>query len=308
MSLLRHHGARLKSAMLAALAAKLAQDPFAKVKQLIQQLIEKLLSEATQEATKKGFCDVEVSKAENKRDFRFNDVRSLSAELGVLEAKKVSLEEEMVQLGDELETLHEDLNTTSTLRAEEKEQNLATIKTAKDGMAAVKEAINILSVFYASAGGSALLQAKASPVDADTAGPGFEGAYGGKQDSATGILGILEVIASDFDRSARLAAEAEEQAAAAFVEHQRTALKDIAGRERQTEIDQEELQSTENKLGLRMSDLEAAQGLLDTALQTIEDLRPMCVDTGMAYSERVEKREAEIAALKEALTYLEPGA
>jgi peptidoglycan hydrolase CwlO-like protein len=292
--------------MLSELAAKLAQDPFAKVKQLIQQLIERLLHESTQEATKKGFCDMEVTKSENTRDYRFNDVRSLSSELGSLEAKKVTLEEEIVQLQDEASVLHEDLNTTSQLRAEEKEQNLATIKTAKEGLNAVKEAISILKVFYNSAASASLVQA--SPVDEDTSGPGFAGSYSGQQDSSKGIIAILEVVASDFDRTARLTTESEKKAAADFVEHHRTALKDIASKERQTEIDKEELQSTENTLVQKMSDLEAAQSLLDSAIQTLEDLKPMCIDTGMSYAERVEKREEEIAALKEALTFLEPAA
>jgi peptidoglycan hydrolase CwlO-like protein len=292
--------------MLSELAAKLAQDPFAKVKQLIQQLIERLLHESTQEATKKGFCDMEVTKSENTRDYRFNDVRSLSSELGSLEAKKVTLEEEIVQLQDEASVLHEDLNTTSQLRAEEKEQNLATIKTGKEGLNAVKEAISILKVFYNSAASASLVQA--SPVDEDTSGPGFAGSYSGQQDSSKGIIAILEVVASDFDRTARLTTESEKKAAADFVEHHRTALKDIASKERQTEIDKEELQSTENTLVQKMSDLEAAQSLLDSAIQTLEDLKPMCIDTGMSYAERVEKREEEIAALKEALTFLEPAA
>jgi chromosome segregation ATPase len=303
VAILQHHGKRLKSTMLSAFAAKIAANPFAKVKQLIQQLIERLLHEATEEATKKGFCDMEVSKASNKRDFRFNDVRALGAELAGLEAKKVTLEDEIVQLEDEVTGLQEDLNTTTQLRAEEKDQNLATIKTAKEGLSAVREAITILEVFYKSAARASSL-AQASPVDDDTHGPGFTGSYGGQQNSATGIIGILEVVASDFDRTARLTAESEEKSAADFVEHRQSALSDIKGKERQTEINKEELQSTENMIVTRMSDLESAQSLLDAALQTLEDLKPMCIDTGMSYAARVEKREEEIAALKEALTFL----
>lgn len=59
----------------------LAADPFGKVKTLIQQLIERLLAEATAEATKKGFCDTEVSKAEEERAYRLSDVKKLMVEL-----------------------------------------------------------------------------------------------------------------------------------------------------------------------------------------------------------------------------------
>merc|ERR1719221_2409861 len=142
----------------------------------------------------------------------------------------------------------------------------------------------------------------------DTEGPGFEGTYGGQQGAAKGIIAILEVIATDFDTTAKKTMEAEKTAAAEFVEYHRQAMTDIGAKEQQVEIDQQDLEKTKNMLVTKMKDLKSAQELLDTALQTLEDLKPMCIDTGMSYAERVTKREEEIAALKEALTYLEPTA
>jgi len=55
-----------------------------------------------------------------------------------------------------------------------------------------------------------------------------------------------------------------------------------------------------------MKDLKAATKLLDSALKNIEDLKPVCIDTGMSYAERVQKREDEIQALKDALEALKP--
>ena len=51
--------------------------------------------------------------------------------------------------------------------------------------------------------------------------------------------------------------------------------------------------------------LKDAQELLDKSLETLEKLRPACVDTGMSYEERVARREAEIEALKNALCVLD---
>merc|ERR1719329_534106 len=67
LALLNKEGSRLGSAVLASMAMKVAADPFAKVKELIQKLIERLVAEATAEATKKGFCDLELGKAEKNR-------------------------------------------------------------------------------------------------------------------------------------------------------------------------------------------------------------------------------------------------
>ena len=43
----------------------------------------------------------------------------------------------------------------------------------------------------------------------------------------------------------------------------------------------------------RRKDLQTNQDLVDKALEELEELKPMCIDTGMSYKERVEKREEE---------------
>jgi len=56
--------------VLSSTAVHLEADPFDKVKTLIQKLIERLLRESTDEATKKGFCDEQLGKAHQDRDYR----------------------------------------------------------------------------------------------------------------------------------------------------------------------------------------------------------------------------------------------
>merc|ERR1719224_269053 len=103
--MLGEEGRRLKSTILLSLVARAGADPFKKVKELIQKLIGRLVTEATAEATKKGFCDVEMAKAEHSRDARFADVRKLSANLGELESKKDELSQEISELKEKLSTL-----------------------------------------------------------------------------------------------------------------------------------------------------------------------------------------------------------
>merc|ERR1712127_597799 len=111
-------GNRLNSAILSSMAMKVAADPFLKVKNLIQKLIERLVAEATAEATKKGFCDLELSKAEKNRNHRWQDVKRLSAELASLEAKHDDLEEELVNLAAALKELNSALAEATKLRSE----------------------------------------------------------------------------------------------------------------------------------------------------------------------------------------------
>jgi len=303
--LLRSQGTLLNSKSLSAMAVRVVSDPFAKVKTLIQGLIERLLTEATQEATKKGFCDEEIGKANQSRTFRWADVNTLTAELGVLKAKKDGLEVSIKTLQDAVTTLEDALNSTSVTRAAQKVENLETIKTAKEGVVVVGQAITLLEVWYKKAGRVTSL-AQASPVDEDTTGPGFSGAYKGRQGGAKGIINLLEVIKSDFERTVRNTEKSEEEAAAAFVLFDRTSRADIKGKETKAELEGEELDATKTTIQKKMSDLDSAQTLLDAALKTIEDLKPMCIDMTMSFADRAAQREEEIAALKKAMCYLDP--
>jgi len=304
LSMIAMAGTKLKSSVLMSLAMKAKADPFLKVKELIQKLIERLISEATAEATKKGFCDLELGKAEKNRNHRFADVKRLSAELASLNAKHEALTEELEQLASSLKELNAALEEATKLRADSKAENMQTLKDAKAGLTATSEALLILKVFYKqSAKGKVLLQA--SPIEEDDTGA-ESGAYKGNQDSAKAILGLLEVIVSDFQRTVSNTQAQEDSEQAEFIKFDRTSKADIGGKETKTELDEQDLAATETTITEKMKDLQTNQDLVDKALEELEELKPMCIDTGMSYEERVEKREEEIEALKGALCQLDP--
>merc|ERR1711953_704650 len=85
------------------------------------------------------------------------------------------------------------------IRQEEKATNEETIKDAQEAQTAVAQAITVLKEFYAKAGdATALLQQQ------PTAPEIFDSPYKGMQAESGGVVGMLEVIESDF---ARLEAE-----------------------------------------------------------------------------------------------------
>lgn len=303
LGLLRDEGKRLSSTVLISLAMKVQADPFVKVKKLIQQLIERLIAESTAEATKKGFCDLELSKAEKNRNHRWADVQRLSAELASLEAKQDELEEELSELSESLKELNVNLKEATGLRAESKDENLQTLKDAKEGLAAVSEALLVLKVFYKQAA-KAKVFLQASPVDEDDPGAA-SGAYKGSQQKANAVLGLLEVIVSDFERTIKNTSAEEAKEAAEFVEFDRTSKADIGGKETKTELDEQDLETTKTTIKEKMKDMQTNMDLVDAALKELEELKPVCIDTGMSYEERVEKREEEIAALQKALCILD---
>jgi len=304
LDVLRSEGQRMGSVALTTLADHAAGDPFKKIKGLIQKLIERLLTESKNEATKKGFCDTELAKARKERDFRFTDANDLSADLAGLEAKKDSLTEEIKQLTKSLKEESQALSDASDERDTEKKANMATLKTAKEGLDGVNEALLILRSFYKQAAKAASFL-QASPVDEDTAGAGFSGNYKGKQGSMKAVFALLETLASDFDRTLRKTEASEAESHRDYVGLSQAAQASIAGKTTKKNLDEEDLATTETNLKLTYDGLQTAMDLLDAALKELEELKPTCIDTGMSYSERVAKREEEMKALGKALCILD---
>lgn len=311
ISLLKMKGQNLKSSTLALMAMKLAADPFAKVKTLIQQLIERLLRESANEATHKGWCDTEIGKAETDREFRHKDLQKLNADITSLEARKAELELDIETLTAELQKLNADLSEATKLRLEEKADNKETLENASEGLTALKQALKVLKDFYKNAmkPSSQVQLLQASPVGEDMAAggidAGFSGSSQGNQAQGQGIIAMLETIASDFERTEAETEAAEKKAHREFIEYDRETKASISTKETGLSQAENDLEQTNGDLVASLEDLQSTQKLLDASLETLEKLRPACVDTGMSYEERVERREAEISALKEAICVLD---
>merc|ERR1719440_1515981 len=117
---------------------------------------------------------------------------------------------------------------------------------------------------------------------------------------------MLEVIISDFERTIKVTTKSEKEAQREFVKFERTTKASIASKETSKSNNEFELKKTEMTILESMDDLGKHQEMLDDSLKALEDLRPACVDTGMSYEDRVQKRKDEIDALKKALCELDP--
>jgi DNA repair exonuclease SbcCD ATPase subunit len=214
------------------------------------------------------------------------------------------LNEEIDELTKDIKDEKKALKEETESRKKEKAANMKTLKTSKEGYEACQDALLTLKTFYKQAAKAAFVQA--SPVDEDTDGPGFSGNYKGKQGGMKAVFALLDTIISDFDRTTRTTEEEEHKAHRDFVEYKQTADSSIAGKETKKKLDEQDLKTTMTSLETKTADLQTAMDLLDKALEELEELKPTCMDTGMSYEERVEKREQEIEALKNALKILAP--
>jgi len=302
LALLRSESKTLKSTLLASLVSQVAADPFAKVKKLIQELIERLLQEAADEGEHKGWCDTATGKAKQQRKFKSEEVATLNSRLASNEALRDKLSEQIDVLDKEIKELEDELAKATKMRADEKAENEATIKEAGEGKEAVQMAIDVLSKFYKTAAKATVLAQ--GPAD-DMPDAGFEGAYKGKQAESGGILGMLDVILSDFDRTIRETTKAESEAAREFLEFERESKVSLKTKNVARDDLNEQLTKTLDRLAEDMSSMLDNQDLLNKAIQELEELHAACVDTGMSYAERVAMREQEMEALKKALCILD---
>merc|ERR1719217_1150843 len=92
---LKGQASRINSRVLSALAMRVADDPFKKVKKMIKDLIVKLMEEANEEAEHKGWCDTELSTNEQTRKEKTEAVETLHAEIDELEASIAKLTEDI---------------------------------------------------------------------------------------------------------------------------------------------------------------------------------------------------------------------
>jgi len=326
-SFLAEAGNRQGSNLLAALAVRASSDPFGKVKKMIKDMVFKLTEEATEEAEHKGFCDTELGTNKITRDSKTADAEELSAQIEGLSAEIKKLTMEVADLSDQVTEIDKAVAEMTTSRAEEKSKNQKTLEDALQAKTAVENAMAVLKQFYEKAaqatalnqgpigyddralnilnkqrGGASLLQTRGPADDAPgTFSKPFQGSGG-----EGGILGMMEVILSDFQRLEAETNEAEHAAKEEYDAFMADSAEDKAVKNADIKFKTNKKTMAESDLATAKKDLKSTQAELDAALEYYEKLKPSCVDAGESYEERVARRKAEIESLQEALKILTP--
>merc|ERR1719223_444108 len=204
--------------------------------------------------------------------------------------------EQITVLAEEQAELRANMKEATEVRTTEKKENEVAIKDAQAAQVALKQAMAVLQEFY---GSEALIQ-----VSTVKQVPEME-PYTGMKSRSGGVMGMLEVIASDFARLEAETEAAEVQAAEQYKSFMAEAEADVEAKhdaefklslkKDKTEFAQEQLQK----------DLDAAQALLKAANQYYEELKPQCVEVHVSFEERATMRQEEIEALQEAYKILD---
>jgi len=285
----------LNSRVLAAVAVHASDDAFGKVKKMIKDLIVRLMEEANEESEHKGWCDTELSTNEQTRKEKTEAVETLHAEIDMLQASIAKLTEDVGDLSKAVSELDAAMATATKLRTDEKAKNTETISDSQEAQTAVAQALTVLKEFYA----------KAAEATAFVQQPEvFDSAYKGMGAESGGVVGMLEVIESDF---ARLESETKASEATAQKEYDGFMTDSKVDKsQKSTDIDHKtaKKQDESQALTAKNLDVEGTQKELDAALAYFDKLKPSCVDSGVSFEDRVGRRKEEIESLQEALKIL----
>merc|ERR1719504_622566 len=282
-------------------AAMLGEDPFAKIKGLISEMIEKLEAEAAKEAAHKAFCDKEMSETKAKKEDKETELDDLTTKIDKATSKIAKLKEEVATLEKELGEIAAAQKKATELRQEQAAAWAAAKADYEQGLEGVGMALQVLRDYYAEKDESFI------QGDKDAFLQGKMGQMTGVQKhskatgASTGIIGMLEVVESDFSK---LLSEGNAAEAMAVEEYEKLSQDNaIATTEKETAVKYKVKDSNETEAmlaGLK-EDKEVAMKEYDAIMEYWEKLQPMCIAKPEPYAERKRRREAEIAGLKQAL-------
>jgi len=302
---LHDRAGQLDSRVLALVSVRAREDPFKKVKKMIQDLIAKLLEEENADAEHKAWCDEELHNNENTRKEKTEAVEMLHAEVDQLTAEIHKMEEQLSELTAAIAELDAAMKKATELREAEKAKNTATIADAKAAQEAVASALVVLKDFYEKAQkATALVQTSGRASDPEIFESDADDKFTGQQGRSKGVIGLLEVIESDFARLEAETSAAEKAAQEEYDEFMTDSAVDKATKETDVEHISAKKQDFEQELQSQKDDLEDTQEELGAGLKYFDKLKPSCINAKVSYEDRVAQRNEEIASLQEALKIL----
>lgn len=266
--------------------------PFNKIITMIEDLLTRLEEEKAAEATHHAWCQEELKATKEDMTKAQQAVDNKTTEKEDLEGQKTATQEDQSELNDQISSLTKELSEATAARNAEKAENEEVIADAKASQEALSMALDKLNEFYKKTG---FLQTEQPVIEA----------YGGMGGSATGVIGLLETVQAKFAEM-----EAEHQSQEQLAQKEYNTLKAL--NESQIEKKKESVQANKVKLVKLEANIKRAAKALKKLGESLgqvqtywEELQPMCTVKHVSYEERVQMRQEEIAALKEAYEVLQ---
>merc|ERR1719296_529374 len=265
------------------ITARNGDDPFGKVKGLIADMIARLESEADADASHKAYCDKELRETNVKHADKTAEIEKLTTAIDQATARSAQLKAEVARLQKELAELASAQAEMDKLRAEESADYKKNSADMEQGIAGVKIALKVLREYYAN----------------------NDKAHEEAQGAGQGIIGLIEVIESDFTKTLAEMTSTEESAAAAYEKQTKENAIDKAAKDQDEVYKTKEAGDLDKAVTEDTADRAGVQTELDAVNEYLDSLHKQCDEKVEPYAERKRRREAELAGLKEARTILE---
>jgi len=277
------------SPALAQLASRIAAslhgsgDVFGKIKGLISDMIQKLEDESSADADKKAYCDKELGESNEKHEDKTAEVSKLTAKIDQMTSKSAKLKQEVAKLQKELAALAASQTEMDKIR---KEENTVYTKYKAENEKALKGiqlALKVLNDYYAKA----------------------DKAHGASDGASSGIIGLLEVCESDIARGLAESTATEEDSKLVYDTETKDNELETTTKTQDAKYKTKEAKDLDKGVNEATSDRSGVQEELDTVNKYLAELHGECDEKVESYAERKERREKEIAGLKEGLSILE---
>jgi chromosome segregation ATPase len=299
----RSMGQKLGSLSMLNLVSVASAQPLDKVKGLISDLIAKLQKEAADAADLHEFCTAEKKKNEEANKKATTERDELQTVMDKAQARKDDLTDNIAQLTSEIAEIDAASVEAEKLRQEQHTNFVKSEADFSEAADAVQDAMDVLKDYYDNA-----LLVQTGAVKGKKAPPKLGGA---KQDSAGGILAILDTMAGEFTKTVAELQATEKEQVKGYKEMKQQNFESKNAKELEITKSENEIGSMDITLGHREEDHKLVLKELKAIAGYVEKLKPQCERRPMSYAERKAKRDAEIEGLKDALAAIEentPGA
>lgn len=320
VNLLKQEATKFKSKSLQKLAEAIANTssgtPFDKVNNMIQKMIYRLQAEQKDEDAHKNWCDAELDKTEESKSDKETKMEILNGKIDSAQSKVTTLTEDISVLMQEVADITAYIIEEEQIRKENKAENKAAIKDAKEAQDAIARAVDVLKAHYQETGDLPkedyeLLQQRKQKLNAPDAielpeqpstwDAGYTGVKGddGKPASA-GVLAMLETINEDFatmEAETKAQEETDEKDFQSDMFEQKALKKD---KEREQGLKEDQIATEKQKLEAMQTEKRHLTTELEATKKYLKDLEPACVTGDSSYEERKQARTDEIEALKKA--------
>jgi len=304
--LLEKAASKLGSPKLSALATSVRLDTFVRVKKAIDDMVAELAQEKENEIKHRDMCIDEFAKNERATAKELHTKKNLESQVSLLELKVTNINETINGLNDEIAALSTARDDARTNRDTENTAFEAVLAEQRQAEALLQEAVTALKKQYAANGGAALVQHSHGANSSSAYGPPPPKDFAAydKNRKGQGVLALLDHIISACKQMQEESLQAEaaaRDAYTAFVQEttESRQAKEAAVIDRNSELavaKQDKLQAE--------AELTESVGVIQTLETGLTDLHSNCDYLIKNFDTRQEARDQEVAALRQAKSFL----